>query len=53
MRSRFYELVSKQSGATAVEYGLMIVFIAIVIVAAVTTLGVSVTGIFTQMAGAF
>ncbi len=33
-------------GATAVEYGLMVAMIAIVIIAAVTLLGTSVSGLF-------
>jgi len=39
-----------ESGATAVEYALMVMLIAIVIVGAVTVLGVSLTPIFTNAA---
>jgi len=37
-------------GATAVEYGLMVAMIAIVIILAVTTLGTNLNGIFGQAA---
>lgn len=37
-------------GATAVEYGLMVALIAIVIIAAVTTLGTNLTNLFTSAA---
>jgi pilus assembly protein Flp/PilA len=37
-------------GATAVEYGLMVALIAIVIIAAVTTLGGNLKGLFTTVA---
>ena len=39
-------------GATAVEYGLMVSLIAVVIIAAVTALGVNLSNIFTTVAGA-
>ncbi len=38
------------SGATAVEYALMVSLIAIVIVAAVTLIGTTLTGMFSAMA---
>ena len=41
-----------ERGATAVEYGLMVALIAVVIIAAVTTLGQNLTGLFQQIAGA-
>lgn len=37
-------------GATAVEYGLMVALIAIVIIAAVTTLGTKLSGLFNTVA---
>lgn len=37
-------------GATAVEYGLMVTFIAIVIIAVVTTLGTKLKTVFTNVA---
>ena len=45
------ELVDRQEGATMVEYGLMVAFIAIVALAAVTVLGMNVREIYSEMAG--
>ncbi len=42
---------SKDRGATAVEYGLMVALIAVAIIAAVTTLGGSLSAMFTAIAG--
>jgi pilus assembly protein Flp/PilA len=42
-----------EQGATAVEYALMVALIAIVIVTAVTTLGLSVRSLFQTAAGMF
>jgi pilus assembly protein Flp/PilA len=39
-----------EEGATMVEYGLMVALIAVVCLAAVTLLGTSVKGVFTQIA---
>jgi pilus assembly protein Flp/PilA len=39
-------------GATAVEYGLMVSLIAVVIIAAVTAIGVALNGTFGAVAGA-
>jgi pilus assembly protein Flp/PilA len=41
----------EEKGATAVEYGLMVALIAIAIIFAVTALGTSLTGLFTDIAG--
>lgn len=38
-----------ERGATAVEYGLMVALIAIVIIAAVATLGDKLNGLFTEV----
>jgi pilus assembly protein Flp/PilA len=40
-----------EEGATMVEYGLMVALIAVVCLLAVTALGVSVQGVFNQIAG--
>ncbi len=40
-------------GATAVEYGLMVALIAVVIVGAVTAFGIAVNGLFFIPAGVF
>lgn len=41
-----------ESGATAIEYGLIAALIAVVIIAAVTTLGTNIRGNFTRVATA-
>jgi len=41
-----------ERGATAVEYGLMVALIAVVIIVAVSALGTNLTGIFNQTASA-
>ena len=41
-----------ERGATAVEYGLMVALIAVVIIAAVTLLGENLNQMFTAIAGA-
>jgi pilus assembly protein Flp/PilA len=45
-------LKKDEKGATAVEYGLMVGLIAVVIIAAVTLLGTQLRGLFTSIAGA-
>ena len=42
--------VRRDRGATAVEYGLMVALIAIVIIAAVTLLGGNLSGMFNDVA---
>ncbi|MBT8225153.1 MAG: Flp family type IVb pilin [Dactylosporangium sp.] len=44
-------LATRDRGATAVEYGLMVALIAIAIVAAVTLLGSNLTDLFNDIAG--
>ena len=41
-----------ESGATAIEYGLIAALIAVVIIGAITTLGTKITGTFTKVANA-
>ena len=43
-------LATRERGATAVEYGLMVALIAIVIIAAVSLLGTNLKGIFNTVA---
>ena len=45
-------LEREEKGATAVEYGLMVGLIAVVIIAAVTLLGSKLQGLFNSIAGA-
>jgi pilus assembly protein Flp/PilA len=47
--SRF---VRDESGATAIEYGLIAALIAVVIIGAVTTLGTKLSSTFTTVSGA-
>ena len=44
------KFVNDESGATAIEYGLIVALIAVVIVTAVTTLGGKLNGAFTTVA---
>ena len=44
-------LLSGEKGATAVEYGIMVALIAVVIIVAVTTLGTSLDGTFDWING--
>jgi len=41
----------EDEGATAVEYGLMVALIAVVIIGAVTTLGTNLSTVFNDVAG--
>jgi pilus assembly protein Flp/PilA len=52
MINRLARLLNVRSdrGATAVEYGLMVALIAIVIIAAVTLLGTNLSGLFQDIA---
>jgi pilus assembly protein Flp/PilA len=42
-------LVQDESGASAVEYGLLVALIAVVIIGAVTTLGQTISTMFTNV----
>jgi pilus assembly protein Flp/PilA len=44
--------VIDESGATAIEYGLIAALIAVVIITAVTTVGTNLTGTFNSVANA-
>ena len=53
MLSRLIKLqarINDDRGATAVEYGLMVALIAIVIIVAVTLLGTTLSGLFNKVA---
>ena len=43
------KFLRREEGATMVEYGLMVALIAVVCLLAVTALGVSVQGVFTEI----
>ena len=51
MKSLMQALYRDESGATAIEYGLIAALIAVVIIVAVTAVGTSLTGVFTNVAG--
>jgi pilus assembly protein Flp/PilA len=46
-----FQSTMDERGATAVEYGLMVALIAIVIIVAVALLGGNLSGLFNQVAG--
>jgi len=50
--ARLWNLWKDESGASAVEYGLLVALIAVVIIAAVTTLGQNLSGKFQSVATA-
>jgi pilus assembly protein Flp/PilA len=52
VRTRFQQKDDRESGATAVEYGLMVALIAVVIIAAVTLLGTNLADRFNTVATA-
>ena len=47
---RIKNFFNDESGATAVEYGLMVALIAVVVITAVTTIGTKLEGVFTTVA---
>ncbi len=49
--ARIKKFLADESGATAVEYGLMVALIAGVIILAVTTLGTNLSTLFSNVAG--
>jgi pilus assembly protein Flp/PilA len=46
---KFWNLVHDESGATAIEYGLIAALIAVVIIGAVTAVGTSLSTTFTSV----
>jgi pilus assembly protein Flp/PilA len=52
MLFKLYDMLkADEEGATAVEYGIMVALIAVVIIAAVTLLGTQLAAMFTRIAG--
>jgi pilus assembly protein Flp/PilA len=51
MRDFISRFIEDQSGATAIEYGLIATLIAVAIIAAVTSVGTSLQATFTTVAG--
>jgi pilus assembly protein Flp/PilA len=50
--TKIQNFVQEEEGASAVEYGLLVALIAVVIIAAVTTLGTSLSTTFTTVGSA-
>ena len=48
---KFIAFLKNESGATAIEYGLIASLIAVVIIGAVTTVGNKLTNTFTEVSG--
>ncbi|WNJ90427.1 Flp family type IVb pilin [Bosea sp. 685] len=51
MTNLFARFAKDESGATAIEYGLIAALIAVVIIAGATTLGGNINALFTRIAG--
>jgi pilus assembly protein Flp/PilA len=51
MRALISRFVKDESGATAIEYGLIAALIAVAIIATVTSVGTSLQATFTSVAG--
>jgi pilus assembly protein Flp/PilA len=50
-RTYLRALLKSERGATAVEYGIMVALIAVVIIAGVTLLGTNLNGLFNSVGG--
>jgi pilus assembly protein Flp/PilA len=50
MKTLFARFASNESGATAIEYGLIVTLIAVAIIGAATTLGKTVGNVFSNIA---
>lgn len=50
MQRRFVAAIDEERGATATEYALLLSFIALVIIIAVTLLGTNISGLFNNAA---
>lgn len=51
MKNLFARFAADQSGATAIEYGLIAALIAVAIIGAITTVGTRLTAKFGQVSG--
>jgi pilus assembly protein Flp/PilA len=52
MRTFVKNFIADESGATAIEYGLIAALIAVVVITAVTTVGKNLTGTFNNVGNA-
>jgi pilus assembly protein Flp/PilA len=50
MRIRLQAMIRTERGASAVEYGLLVALIAVIIIVAVTFLGETISGVFNETA---
>ena len=50
MKNMFGRFIKNESGATAIEYGLIAALIGVAIIAAVTTTGQKISGTFSKVA---
>ena len=50
MKTLFNRFAKDESGATAIEYGLIAALVAVAIIGAATTLGTNLAGVFTRIA---
>ena len=50
MRTLFIKLIKDESGVTAIEYALIAALVAVAAIAAMSTLGGSISGTFTKVA---
>jgi pilus assembly protein Flp/PilA len=51
MKNLVSRFIKDESGATAIEYGLIAALVSVVIIVALTTLGTNLTATFTRVAG--
>ncbi|MDR3526371.1 MAG: Flp family type IVb pilin [Rhizomicrobium sp.] len=51
MKSIISKFLRDDSGATAIEYGLIAALIAVVIIGALTTIGTNLSNVFTSVSG--
>jgi pilus assembly protein Flp/PilA len=51
MLAKFSKLIRDESGATAIEYGLIAALIAVVIIAALTSVGTKLSSVFNTVSG--
>jgi len=52
VRTRIQKFIANESGATAIEYGLISALIAVVVITALTTIGTNLKADFTSVATA-
>ena len=51
MKAKLAAFIADESGATAIEYGLIAAMIAVTVIVAMTTFGSSLTGLFNMVSG--